>query len=309
MKRSISLIVALLCCGSLLVSCSDPAAGSESTTGKDEASTNQTTAPENETDPAASITLDTNTADIPIGGYVDPAVTVSADGTDQKLLWATDNAAVAVVDDSGRIIGKGEGQCVITACLESDPKVAASITVNVTNPTSADGLTYINGILIVNKTYALPSTYSPDVDSEANAALAKMFQAAKADGISLTVVSGYRSYERQNTLYNNYVARDGVEAADTYSARPGHSEHQTGLAFDLNSLEESFGETKEGIWLREHCWEYGFIIRYPKGKEDITGYMYEPWHVRYLGETVAKSVFESGLCLEEYLNVTSVYAK
>ena len=309
MKRSISLIVALLCCGSLLMSCSDPAAGNESTTGKDEASTNQTTGPENETDPAASITLDTNTADIPIGGYVDPAVTVSADGTDQKLLWATDNAAVAVVDDSGRIIGKGEGQCVITACLESDPKVAASITVNVTNPTSADGLTYINGILIVNKTYALPSTYSPDVDSEANAALAKMFQAAKAEGISLTVVSGYRSYERQNTLYNNYVARDGVEAADTYSARPGHSEHQTGLAFDLNSLEESFGETKEGIWLREHCWEYGFIIRYPKGKEDITGYMYEPWHVRYLGEAVAKSVFESGLCLEEYLNVTSVYAK
>ena len=189
MKRSISLIVALLCCGSLLVSCSDPAAGSEST--------NHSNVPENETDPTASITLDTNTADIPIGGYVDPAVTVSADGTDQKLLWATDNAAVAVVDDSGRIIGKGEGQCVITACLESDPKVAASITVNVTNPTSADGLTYINGILIVNKTYALPSTYSPDVDSEANAALAKMFQAAKADGISFrTLLSSERAFEK-----------------------------------------------------------------------------------------------------------------
>ena len=236
-------------------------------------------------------------------------MTVSADGTDQKILWATDNAAVAVVDDTGRIIGKGEGQCIVTACLESNSEAAASITVNVTNPTSTDGLTYINGILVVNKTYALPSTYSPDVDSEAYAALMEMFQAAKADGISLTVVSGYRSYERQNTLYNNYVARDGAEAADTYSARAGHSEHQTGLAFDLNSLEESFGETKEGIWLREHCWEYGFIIRYPKGKEDITGYMYEPWHVRYLGKSTAKSVFESGLCLEEYLNVTSVYAQ
>ena len=100
-----------------------------------------------------------------------------------------------------------------------------------------------------------------------------------------------------------------MEAADTYSARAGHSEHQTGLAFDLNSLEESFGETREGIWLREHCWEYGFIIRYPKGKESITGYMYEPWHVRYLGKSAAKSVFESGLCLEEYLNVTSAYAE
>ena len=171
------------------------------------------------------------------------------------------------------------------------------------------GLTYINGILVVNKTYALPRTYDPGVDSEAYAALQEMFQGAAADGISLEIVSGYRSFDRQNTLYNNYVARDGVEAADTYSARAGHSEHQTGLAFDLNSLEESFGETREGIWLREHCWEYGFIIRYPKGKESITGYMYEPWHVRYLGKSAAKSVFESGLCLEEYLNVTSAYAE
>ena len=309
MRKTVSLVIILLCFIGLLASCSEPATGSESTAGKDEESAKQTTASENETNPSASIALDTNTADIPIGGYVEPAVTVSADGTDQKILWATDNAAVAVVDDTGRIIGKGEGQCVVTACLESTSEAAASITVNVTNPTNTQGLTYINGILVVNKTYALPSTYSPDVDSEAYAALMEMFQAAKADGISLTIVSGYRSYERQNTLYNNYVAKDGVEAADTYSARAGHSEHQTGLAFDLNSLEESFGETKEGIWLREHCWEYGFIIRYPKGKEDITGYMYEPWHVRYLGKSTAKSVFESGLCLEEYLNVTSVYAQ
>lgn len=309
MKKSISLVIILLCFVGLLVSCSEPAAGSESTTGKDEESANQTTASEKETDSSASISLDTNTADIPIGGYVDPAVTVSANGMDERILWATDNAAVAIVDDNGRIIGKGEGECMITASLESNPSVAAEIAVHVTNPTDAQGLTYINGILVVNKTYSLPSTYSPDVDSEASAALMEMFQAAKADGITLEVVSGYRSYERQNTLYNNYVARDGVKAADTYSARAGHSEHQTGLAFDLNSLEESFGETKEGIWLREHCWEYGFIIRYPKGKEDITGYMYEPWHVRYLGKSTAKSVFESGLCLEEYLNVTSVYAQ
>lgn len=175
--------------------------------------------------------------------------------------------------------------------------------------TDEQGLTYINGILVVNKTYALPSTYDPGVDSEAYAALQEMFQGAAAEGISLEIVSGYRSFNRQSTLYNNYVARDGVEAADTYSARAGHSEHQTGLAFDLNSLEESFGETREGIWLKEHCWEYGFIIRYPQGKESVTGYMYEPWHVRYLGKTVAKSVFDSGLCLEEYLNVTSVYAE
>lgn len=305
MKKVLALIMAALFFPVLLVSCGNGGTEPENTTN----AKNETAASGNETDPSASIVLDAYTVDIPIGGYTDPAVTVSADGKDQKILWTTDNAAVAVVDDNGRITGKGEGQCVITASLESNTAVKEQITVNVTNPTNAQGLTYINGILVVNKTYALPSTYSPDVDGEASAALSEMFQAAKAEGISLEVISGYRSYSRQNTLYNNYVARDGAAAADTYSARPGYSEHQTGLAFDLNSLEESFGETKEGIWLREHCWEYGFIIRYPKEKEEITGYVYEPWHVRYLGKDTAKSVFESGLCLEEYLNVTSVYAQ
>ena len=104
------------------------------------------------------------------------------------------------------------------------------------------------------------------------------------------------------------MKRDGQEAADRYSARPGHSEHQSGLAFDLNDLSESFGRTKEGIWLRENCWKYGFIIRYPEDKESITGYMYEPWHVRYIGNDSAKAVYESGLCLEEYLGITSQYS-
>ena len=186
--------------------------------------------------------------------------------------------------------GTSESTAGLKVPTDTQPPAAPSVV------TDAQGLTYINGILVVNKTYALPSTYDPGVDSEAYAALQE-------------IVSGYRSYNRQSTLYSNYVARDGVEAADTYSARAGHSEHQTGLAFDLNSLEESFGQTREGIWLKEHCWEYGFIIRYPRGKESVTGYMYEPWHVRYLGKSVAKSVFDSGLCLEEYLNVTSAYAE
>jgi LAS superfamily LD-carboxypeptidase LdcB len=121
------------------------------------------------------------------------------------------------------------------------------------------------------------------------------------------MISGFRSYSTQNTLYNKYVARDGKAEADRYSARPGHSEHQTGLAFDLNSLDQSFENTKEGKWLAENCWKYGFIIRYPKGKESVTGYMFEPWHVRYLGKEVAKKVYESGKCLEEYLGITSVY--
>ena len=183
-----------------------------------------------------------------------------------------------------------------------------SAEVKVTVKGGVSELKYVKGILIANKTYALPSNYNPGVDSAAGSALNEMISAAASEGISLRMISGFRSYETQNVLYNNYVARDGVAATDRYSARPGHSEHQTGLSFDLNSLEQSFGQTAEGKWLAENCWKYGFIIRYPSEKEAITGYMYEPWHVRYLGKETAKAVYESGLCLEEYLGITSVYA-
>ena len=170
-------------------------------------------------------------------------------------------------------------------------------------------ITYIDGILIANKTFSLPADYNPGIDDEAYGALNEMIAAAREEGISLWLVSGFRSYNTQAAIYNNYVARDGVAAADRYSARAGHSEHQTGLAFDLNSLYQSFGTTPEGQWLAACCWEYGFIIRYPEEKEEITGYMYEPWHVRYLGKETAQDVYESGLCLEEYLGITSVYAE
>lgn len=171
-----------------------------------------------------------------------------------------------------------------------------------------EGKPYVNGILVVNKSYALPEDYNPGVDPEAQSALDEMSAAASEDGISLWVQSGFRSYSYQSQLYENYAAQDGYAEADRYSARPGHSEHQTGLAFDLNSLSTSFGETAEGKWLAANCWKYGFIIRYPQGKESVTGYMYEPWHVRYLGKDTAKAVYDSGLCLEEYLGITSEYA-
>ena len=135
-----------------------------------------------------------------------------------------------------------------------------------------------------------------------------MRNAAREDGINLFVKSGYRSYIDQKIIYNGYVARDGKEGADRYSARPGHSEHQTGLAFDINSTYDSFADTPEAKWLAENSYKYGFIIRYPKDKEHITGYKYEPWHVRYLGVDKAKEVFDSGLCLEEFLGITSVYS-
>ena len=168
-------------------------------------------------------------------------------------------------------------------------------------------LTFIDGILIANKTYALPSDYDPGTDSTALAAFDEMQKAAYADGCNIYISSGYRSYARQVEIYNRYVAQDGQEYADTYSSRPGYSEHQTGLTFDLNSIDISFADTPEGKWVAENCHKYGFIVRYPEDKEDITGYTYEPWHIRYLGVEKATAVYESGLCLEEYLGITSSY--
>lgn len=171
-----------------------------------------------------------------------------------------------------------------------------------------EGITYVDGILIANKTYALPSSYAPgDLLSEVYDAFYELQAGARSDGLSIYISSGYRSYSLQSSLYERYCARDGREAADRYSARPGHSEHQTGLGLDVNEISDAFIGTPEAIWLSEHAHEYGFIIRYPKGKEDITGYKYEPWHIRYLGKDIASDVYYSGLCLEEYLGIDSEY--
>ena len=174
---------------------------------------------------------------------------------------------------------------------------------NYDSNSNPDSPTYINGILLVNKKYALPSNYNPGVDSEASAALNNLQAAASNAGYSLPLLSGFRSYETQRVLYNSYVAIDGVEVADTYSARPGHSEHQTGLAFDVGELDYGFGDTPSGAWLKEHAHEYGFIIRYLQGKESITGYNYEPWHIRYVGVSVVTDIHVRGITLEEYLGV------
>ncbi|WP_124100293.1 D-alanyl-D-alanine carboxypeptidase family protein [Ruminococcus sp. Marseille-P6503] len=170
-----------------------------------------------------------------------------------------------------------------------------------------NGITYVEGILIANKTYALPSNYNPDMDSSALNAFYKMQRAARNDGINLWICSGFRSYSYQQYLYSSYAARDGKAAADRYSARAGHSEHQTGLAMDVNNASSSFEGTKEAKWLAANCSDYGFIIRYPKNKESVTGYKYEPWHIRYLGVKTATAVEKSGKCLEEYLGITSKY--
>ena len=170
-----------------------------------------------------------------------------------------------------------------------------------------EGMTFIDGILIVNKTYSLPKDYAPGIDPAAQKAFDEMTGAAFNDGLYLYVNSGYRSYDEQYSLYKNYASERGVAEADRVSSRPGYSEHQSGLCFDVNSTEFSFSNTKEARWLAAHCADYGFIIRFPKGKEAITGYEYESWHIRYVGVDVAKDITAKGMCLEEYLGVTSDY--
>ncbi|GAM16760.1 M15 family metallopeptidase [Mesobacillus selenatarsenatis] len=183
-----------------------------------------------------------------------------------------------------------------------------------------------NTMSLVNKIFGLPENYIPAdlvrpnvpfsfgdtklekslMRVEAAEALEKMFVGARNDGIELAAVSGYRSYGRQETLFNAEVSKVGEEKALQAVARPGSSEHQTGLTMDISSktnnfnLNEQFGSTKEGVWLAHNAHKYGFILRYPRGKEGITGYMYEPWHFRYVGIRAATEIYENDWTLEEY---------
>lgn len=170
--------------------------------------------------------------------------------------------------------------------------------------------TLIDGVLLANKQHPLPATYAPGEVPEARAAFETMKAAAAEDGLNLTAFSTYRDFARQKQLYEGYTAKDGQEAADRYSARPGYSEHQTGLAFDIGEAGKeqhwasaSFGDTEGGKWLAANAHEYGFILRYPEGREHITGYMHESWHFRYVGKDIAAEIHQKGITLEEYLGV------
>lgn len=181
-------------------------------------------------------------------------------------------------------------------------------------------------LLIANKKNPLPEGYVPsdlvDIDvpkraddlqlrQEAHEALKEMIKQAEKEGVNPIVLSAYRSYQDQEIIYQQYAREYGKEKADTFSARAGYSDHQTGLTIDfvnynLNyDLKEEFEKTEEGKWLLQHSYEYGFILRYPKGKEDITGYIYEPWHYRYIGKEYAKKIHDQGedCTYEEYFGV------
>ncbi|NLY71749.1 MAG: M15 family metallopeptidase [Clostridiales bacterium] len=180
-------------------------------------------------------------------------------------------------------------------------------------------------LILVNKQNHLDPDYKPDdlepiryfasdrssatryMRAEAAEQFHKLVEAAREEGYEIVMTTAYRSYGFQKILWDNYVAREGEEAANRFSARPGQSEHQTGLAVDISApsvnyaLTEDFANTDEGKWVAENAHKFGFIIRFPKEKEHITGYLYEPWHLRYVGEKVATRIYEQGLTLEEYL--------
>ena len=171
-----------------------------------------------------------------------------------------------------------------------------------------NGITYIDGIIIANKTYSLPQNYAPGgLLTECNNAFNAMKSAAEKDGQYMYLNSGYRSYSSQQSIYNEYVYYYGYTYAEAYAARPGHSEHQTGLAIDVTNSSGAFTGSTQAAWMHANCDDYGFILRYPEGKTDKTGYNAEAWHIRYVGKELAQKITASGLCLEEYYGITSVY--
>lgn len=185
--------------------------------------------------------------------------------------------------------------------------------------TNTQETTYLNkDYILVNKYLYLSSDYVPEnleeiptsyarsgmkLVSTANKNFIEMAKDAKNDGYPIIAMSSYRSYDYQVDLYNNYVKSDGVDAADTYSARAGFSEHQTGLCVDIYDGEISytnFEKSPSFTWMQENAYKYGFILRFPKGKENITGYQYESWHYRYVGKKIATYIHKNNITFDEY---------
>lgn len=174
-------------------------------------------------------------------------------------------------------------------------------------------------LLLVNETHAIPAGYSPDltelsngvkVDSRIYPDLQQMFDTMRAQGIAPVVGEGYRSQEQQEQMMQEkvdalmqegYSKKKAKKEAKNWVAEPGYSEHQLGLALDINADKSRCDNEQVYVWLAENAWQYGFILRYPEGKEKITGISYEPWHYRYVGKEAAKAIQSQGICLEEYL--------
>lgn len=235
--------------------------------------------------------------------------------SDNGTSGSTDTANAS--SDSASLMQQREDSSLQSTIEKKDGKMV------VTNPESLT--------VIVNKDRSLPDGYVPPdlvvpdvafsydgvlekshMRKKAAEALEQLFAAAKKEGLDLRAVSGYRSYKRQVSIYNNNVATKGKEYTDRVSAKPGTSEHQTGLAIDVSGpgigygLEQSFGSTAEGKWLKKNAPDYGFVIRYTENGESKTGYTWEPWHIRYIGKDLAEDVTSKGLTLEEYFDQDNI---
>ncbi|WP_407272925.1 D-alanyl-D-alanine carboxypeptidase family protein [Radiobacillus sp. PE A8.2] len=236
---------------------------------------------------------------------------------EQPILSSIDNSKITHQLEVKQVLKLPEQK---PSLPEQEPSEDGLVTVN--NPTSIE--------VLLNKQRKLPDGYVPEdlvvpnvpfyfdeylpkkqMRQEAATALEQLFYASNEQaGLNLVAASGYRSYATQKQIYENNVKTKGEAHANQFSAKPGTSEHQSGLAMDVTtadvgfSLVQSFKETEEGTWLAEHAHEYGFIIRYLEGKSDITGYAYEPWHCRYVGTEMATEIYEQGVTLEEFFGFT-----
>jgi len=263
-------------------------------------------------------------------GAVMPVVRMSPDdAVDTSAVWSSSDLNIASVNRDGRIIPVSAGECTINVFSFSNPDVSAQISVKIypdeeplPDPQTIScsgsprddiqvigGITYVNGIMIVNKTYPLPESYNPQgMTPETAQAFSELCRTASEEAeLYLFSHSDFRSYQTQVYVYNDYANQYGSDSADTFSARAGYSEHQSGLCIDVNWPGDAFNDTPEAVWLEQNCARFGFIIRFPREKEAFTGYKYESWHIRYVGQEIAQEIMQNGLCLEEYLHVDSKY--
>lgn len=246
-------------------------------------------------------------------------LTPAKNDSDSAESWNTAESTAPLLSTEAE--GTGTSQSIAATELEDTVTAAGGLPAA---PAPMD-LTPESITVLVNRDYKLTEEYIPDdlvvpdvrftfsyyddkklMRKEAADALKKLFDAGDAEGVRLYGVSAYRSYTRQYTIYATNLITKGVNHTNRYSAAPGASEHQTGLVIDVSSdsagqaLEEVFGTTKEGIWLAANAYRFGFIIRYPKDLEDLTGYYYEPWHIRYVGTELASYLYDNNLTLDEY---------
>ncbi len=269
-----------------------------------------------------SITVISAAASLDTDRGIDPPSSVGiiggSDGPTKVFISGTENNRL--IDWLVRIFGEQAGWDIEEAPGDKGPDKPTPLKEEIQEATER-GL-----LILINKEKPVSRDYKPDdlapvkyfasnrseagryMREEAAEKFHKLVEAAAMEGHEIVMTTAYRSYGFQQVLWDNYVANEGEAAASRFSARPGQSEHQSGLAVDVSSpsveydLTDRFGDTEEGMWLAERAHNYGFIIRFPKGKEDITGYMYEPWHIRYVGEIIAREIYEKDLTLEEFLD-------